>query len=54
MQGRMTITTTLSDADGATEVIGLHEGLPPGPSTADNETGWREALARLAALVESS
>jgi hypothetical protein len=28
--------------------------LPPGLSPADNETGWRMALAKLAALVESS
>jgi hypothetical protein len=25
---------------------------PPGVPTADNETDWREALAKLAALVE--
>ena len=52
LRGEMTITTTLVDADGGTEVIAVHDGLPPGLSTADNETGWREALARLAALVE--
>ncbi|HVJ16681.1 MAG TPA: SRPBCC family protein [Polyangiaceae bacterium] len=52
LRGEMTITTTLSDADGGTEVLGVHEGLPPGLAAADNETGWRESLARLAALVE--
>jgi hypothetical protein len=31
----------------------VHEGLPPGLSSADNEVGWREALAKLAALVEA-
>jgi uncharacterized protein YndB with AHSA1/START domain len=51
--GEMTITTTLVDADGGTDVIAVHDGLPPGLSTSDNETGWREALTRLAALVEA-
>lgn len=51
--GEMTITIGLSDADGGTELVATHEGLPEGVSPADNETGWREALARLAALVES-
>lgn len=53
LRGEMTITITLSDADGGTHVVGLHEGLPPGVSPADNETGWRMALAKLAALVET-
>ena len=52
LRGEMTITITLSDVDGGTEVVGVHEGLPPGVSIADNELGWRLALARLAALVE--
>ena len=53
LRGEMTITIRLSDADGGTELLAQHEGLPEGVSPADNETGWREALARLAALVES-
>jgi uncharacterized protein YndB with AHSA1/START domain len=53
LAGPMTITIALSDADGGTELAATHEGLPEGVSPADNETGWREALARLAALVES-
>jgi uncharacterized protein YndB with AHSA1/START domain len=51
--GEMTITTTLVEADGGTEILAVHDGLPPGLSTADNEAGWREALAKLAALVEA-
>jgi uncharacterized protein YndB with AHSA1/START domain len=51
-QGEMRITITLSDKDGGTELEGLHEGLPPGVSTEDNEAGWRMAVAKLAALVE--
>ena len=53
LRGEMTITITLADADGGTEVTGLHEGLPPGVSIADNQAGWESALARLAALVEA-
>jgi hypothetical protein len=49
----MTVTTTLRDVDGGTEIEGVHEGLPPGVAPADNETGYSEAYARLAALVEA-
>ena len=52
MQGLMTITYSLAEADGATDVVGVHEGLPPGVSPADNETGWRMSLGKLKALVE--
>lgn len=53
MQGEMVSTITLSDASaGGTDVVGIHEHVPPGVSLADNETGWRMALARLAALAE--
>ena len=54
LRGEMTITISLADADGGTELVAVHEGLPPGVSTADNETGWRESLARLAELVEAA
>ena len=30
LQGEMTITTTLADADGGTDVVAVHDGLPPG------------------------
>ena len=53
LRGEMTITTTLADADGGTDVLAVHDGLPPGLSTADNEAGWRQALAKLAAWVEA-
>ena len=53
LRGEMTITIALADADGGTEVHAVHDGLPPGLSTADNEAGWRSALANLAALVEA-
>jgi uncharacterized protein YndB with AHSA1/START domain len=54
LQGEMRITITLSDKEGATEVVGVHEALPPGVSIVDNEAGWRMALGKLAALVEAS
>jgi uncharacterized protein YndB with AHSA1/START domain len=52
LRGDMTVTITLTDADGGTEVLAVHDGLPPGLSTADNEAGWRSSLEKLAALVE--
>jgi uncharacterized protein YndB with AHSA1/START domain len=52
MRGEMTITITLADADGGTEVRAVHDGLPPGVPLADNDAGWRSSLAKLAALVE--
>jgi uncharacterized protein YndB with AHSA1/START domain len=53
MQGEMTITITLGDDDGGTELIAVHDRLPPGVSSADNATGWRMSLAKLAALTEA-
>ena len=52
LQGEMTSSITLADADGGTDVFAVHENLPPGLSPVDNETGWRMALAKLKALVE--
>ena len=53
LRGEMTITITLIDANGGTDVVAVHDGLPPGLSTADNAAGWRSTLNRLAALVEA-
>jgi uncharacterized protein YndB with AHSA1/START domain len=52
MAGLMTVTTLLSEADGGTDVVVLHEDIPDGVTPADNEVGTRMALAKLAALVE--
>ncbi len=52
MQGKMTITYTLADAGGGTEVVGVHENLPPGVSPDDNEMGWSMSLGKLAKLIE--
>lgn len=51
--GMMTMTTTLTDADGGTDVLVVHEGIPDSVPAADNETGTRMALAKLARLVEA-
>lgn len=53
MRGEMTVAITLADADGGTDLLAVHDGLPRGVSTTDNKTGWQMALAKLAALVES-
>ncbi|WP_433298709.1 SRPBCC family protein [Pseudonocardia sp. CA-142604] len=50
--GTMTMTTSLHDAGGGTEVLIVHEGIPDSVPAADNETGTRMALDNLAALVE--
>jgi uncharacterized protein YndB with AHSA1/START domain len=54
LQARMTMTTTLADADGGTEVRIEHHGIPDKIPAADNETGTRMALASLARLAEGS
>ena len=54
LRGEMLSTITLADAPaGGTDVVGMHENLPEGVSAADNETGWRMALGKLAALAEA-
>lgn len=54
MRGEMTITLTLVDAGGGTDLLAVHDRLPPGLSSADNDTGWRMSLDKLAALVEGT
>jgi hypothetical protein len=51
MRGEMMVTF---DAGGGTDVLAVRDNLPPRVSPADNETGWRMALDKLAALVEVS
>ena len=53
MQGEMTITFSLADESGGTDILAVHDGLPPGVPPTDNEAGWRSSLAKLAALVEA-
>jgi uncharacterized protein YndB with AHSA1/START domain len=54
MRGEMTITYTLTDEDGGTDLHAVHDRLPPGLSAADNEVGWAMSIAKLAAFVEAS
>lgn len=54
LRGEMTMTTTLTEADGGTDVLVVHEGIPDGVPAADNETGTRMALENLAKLVETA
>ena len=50
--GTMTITTSLEDMAGGTNITLAFDGLPPGIRPEDNEVGTRQALAKLAALLE--
>ena len=54
MRGEMMVSYTLIDAGDGTDLLAVHENVPPGVSPADNETGWQMSLDRLAALVEDS
>lgn len=52
LAGEMTLTTTLRDVAAGTEVELCHDGIPDAVPPADNATGTRMALAKLAAYVE--
>lgn len=54
LAGEMTMTTMLRDAGDGTEVLVVHDGVPDAVPVADNETGTRMALDKLAAFVESA
>lgn len=53
MRGEMTVTFTLRDAEDGTELLAVHENVPPGITPADNELGWSLSLDKLARLVEA-
>lgn len=53
LRGEMTITIALTEADGGTDVLATHDGLPAGLNEMDNEAGWRSSLGKLAGLVEA-
>jgi len=50
--GEMTVTTALRDVEGGTEVTMRFENLPASIKPQDNDEGTRQALLRLARLVE--
>ncbi len=53
LQGEMRISYALAEAtDGGTDLVGLHEDLPPGVRPEDNELGWSISIDKLARLVE--
>ena len=52
LQGEMTITITLRDADGGTELEAVHDGLPSGVRPSDNELGKEETIALVADFAE--
>jgi uncharacterized protein YndB with AHSA1/START domain len=52
LQGEMRITIDLADARDGTDVVALHEDLPPGLSPADNELGWSMSMDKLTRLIE--
>ncbi len=54
MRGEMTMSFTLTEAGGGTDVLGVHEGVPDGVSETDNAEGWRMSLGKLAALAEGA
>jgi uncharacterized protein YndB with AHSA1/START domain len=54
LQGEMTMTVRLTAADRGTDLVAVHDGLPPGVRPSDNELGWQEALDRLATVLEES
>jgi uncharacterized protein YndB with AHSA1/START domain len=53
LNGEMTVTTSLTERDGGTDVTIVYENLPVGVPPADNELGTKMALRKLAALVEA-
>jgi uncharacterized protein YndB with AHSA1/START domain len=52
MKGEMTITTSLKDVGGGTELVVVFEGIPEVVSLDDNATGTAMSLSKLAKLVE--
>jgi uncharacterized protein YndB with AHSA1/START domain len=49
--GEMTMTVTLEERDGGTEVTFVFENLPPGVRPEDNDAGTRSSLEKLARYV---
>ena len=58
LRGAMTITITLADVDGGTEVLAVHDGLPPGVSRDEQRDrladGARETRRACRADLEAS
>ncbi len=54
LRGAITMTTSLTEVGGGTEVVVRHEGMPDAVPRQDNELGTRMALDNLARLVEGA
>ena len=54
LQGEMRVTITLAEKGEGTEITWLHENVPGGISSEDNEMGTRMTLDNLAAFVETN
>lgn len=52
LQGEMTVTYTLRDVPGGTEVTAVHDDVPPGVAPSANELGWSISMDKLVRLVE--
>jgi uncharacterized protein YndB with AHSA1/START domain len=52
LKGEMTVTYTLTEAGTGTNVLAVHDNVPPGVSPTDNEAGWKMAFEKLARLLE--
>lgn len=52
LQGEMTVTITLEEVDGGTEVTVHHAGIPKTLATEGAQEGWAMSLENLARLVE--
>ena len=53
MRGERRVTFRLTDTGAGTDVLAVHDNLPPGVTPTDSEAGWREALDKLAGFVET-
>ncbi len=51
MRGEMTVTFTLSEANGGTDLLAIHDNVPPGVAPADNELGWQMSLDKLGSFI---
>jgi uncharacterized protein YndB with AHSA1/START domain/uncharacterized protein YciI len=54
LRGALVATTTLADAQGGTDVVLTHEGVPAAVRLEDDELGCTMALEQLARLVEGT
>lgn len=54
LRREMTMTMTLTEADGGTDVLVVHDGIADSVPVSDNEPGIRMALENLAKLVQAN